>query len=193
MDKKQKPKELMQRIESPKLKYLTALGSMALDSKKTEKEYNQHNNSEHLKVVLKQMNKLLLLMEFYNIDKDDIEDRWFKLAYHLAVTHEVGFKIAQPSGSKKKWDVPQLLGLVATIRLIIIYKPMSVSNACQIIKDRYFNGRSTTKKTIENKYGEALRSKTVNKMLYMTLDPKTGASNLEALKIATEMFKPENL
>ena len=193
MDKKKKSQKLVQRIEAPSLKYMSVLGSVHPDAEELENEYKRHNNHENLKVIYQQIEKLFLLMDFYGIDKDDTENRFMMLAYHLALTHEPGFKIGQPTGAKKKWDSTQLAGLAATIKLMMINKPISISNACQILKDRYFADHPITKKTIENKYNEALKDRTVNIILFFTNNPKTGLPNPDALTLATEMFKPEKL
>lgn len=193
MDKKKKSQKLVQRIEAPSLKYMSVLGSVHPDAEELENEYKRHNNHENLKVIYQQIEKLFLLMDFYGIDKDDTENRFMMLAYHLALTHETGFKIAQPAGKKKKWDIPQLAGLVATVNLLMINKPMSISNACQIVKDRYFTDHPMTKKTIENKYNEASKNKFVNTLLSFAYDTDEENFNLEVLKLATEMFRPEHL
>jgi len=64
------------------------------------------------------LKKMSELLEHYEIDKNDLVNRWFWLAFRLATDHVPGFRVEQEkeSGRPQEWDIVSLAILYCDVK-----------------------------------------------------------------------------
>ena len=191
--KKQKPKELLERLPFPNYMPRNCFYNILSeeDQKKNDLDLQKHNHEVLGSIVEGAYNKMFVLLDYYEIDKDD-DAKWFKLAFKLAATHEPGFQMQEsPSGRTNTWDSNQLLGFYCLIELIKEEKEITTNHACQIAKKDCFPDSPISIKTLANKYSLAKKDKTAMALysLALKIDQKKN-SNEARLKTLQEMFDP---
>lgn len=81
------------------------------------------------------LEKMTLLLDQYSIAQDDPE-RWFKLAFSLALDHVEGMKVApkrKPAGAPEEWGWQTLLRLRMEVDELRQQNGMSIADACRAI------------------------------------------------------------
>ena len=155
--KKQKPKELLERLPFPNYIPRNCFYNILSeeDQKKNDLDVQKHNHEVLGSIVEGAYNKMFVLLDYYEIDKND-DAKWFKLAFKLAATHEPGFQMQESlSGRTNVWDTNQLLGLYSLVELIKEERKIRTSDACKIIKKDYLSHSKISLKTLANKYSLA--------------------------------------
>lgn len=155
--KKQKPKELLERLPFPNYIPRNCFYNILSeeDQKKNVLDVQKHNHEVLGSIVEGAYNKMFVLLDYYEIDKND-DAKWFKLAFKLAATHEPGFQMQESlSGRTNVWDTNQLLGLYSLVELIKEERKIRTSDACKIIKKDYLSHSKISLKTLANKYSLA--------------------------------------
>lgn len=164
--KKQKPKELLERLPFPNLRPVSLLVSTMSEEERIlhEAEVKVHNDAIMEEIHELTCYKLFLLLKYHGIDLYD-EHRWFILATKLAQQYEPGFQIqTAPSGRVNKWEFTKLLGLLTLVEMIRENKPgASISQVCHLILNNYLPDLKVSKKTIENRYLEAKNDLEISK------------------------------
>ena len=191
--KKQKPKELLERLPFPNYKFRSCFYSILSEEErqKNDLEVQRHNHKVLGEIMDLALKKMPALLDYYEIDQDD-ENKWFKLAMELAMVHEPGFQMQEsPSGRTNTWDSNQLLGFYCLIELIKEEKEITTNHACQIAKKDCFPDSPISIKTLANKYSLAKKDKTAMALysLALKIDQKKN-SNEARLKTLQEMFDP---
>jgi hypothetical protein len=106
------------------------------------------------------LEKMLLLLDHYRIDRDDPE-RWFALAFSLAMDHVEGMKIAQKPkdpGAPREWGELKLARLYFEIDDIRRESGLSISDSCEEIlgdHNRWKHYPKCTRATLVRRYHEA--------------------------------------
>jgi len=101
--------------------------------------------------------KLGLLFDWYGIDKKN-EDRWFNLAFRLAIDYIPGFSTAKPPGRHNEWDDFRLLKLNWEVKKVQKEKGQySAQDACRLLAKRP-NEYSQTQRTLYNRFIESNKS-----------------------------------
>lgn len=115
----------------------------------------------NLQIPQEWLEKMLLLLDHYRIAHDDPE-RWFFLAFALALDHVDGMKIApnqKKSGAPLEWGPMTLAKLYFEVVDIVQERGLSIKDSCQAILDdpnrRKFYPRSYSAKTLARRYYEA--------------------------------------
>lgn len=164
--KKQKPKELLERLPFPNLRPVSLLVSAMSEEERVlhEAEVKVHNDAVMAEIEELSFFKLFLLLKYHDIDPND-ELRWFLLATKLAQQYEPGFQMqTAPSGRASKWEFTKLLGLLTLVEMIRENKPgASVSQACHLVLNNYLPDLKVSKKTLENRYLEAKNDSEISK------------------------------
>jgi len=117
--------------------------------------------------------KMMELLEHYEIDKNDLNNRWYLLAHRLATDHVPGFRVEQKkeSGRPQEWDVVSLAILYCDVKDVKREREekglsAKMTDICQILSKRepYKLRRGSkyktgiTRKTIVNLYERAKKS-----------------------------------
>lgn len=179
--KKQKPKELLERLPFPKLRPVSLLVSAMTEEERVlhEAEVKAHNDAVMEEIHELTFYKLFLLLKYHDIDPHN-EHRWFILATKLAQQYEPGFQMqTAPSGRANKWEFPKLLGLLTLVEMIRENKPnASVSQICLLILNNYLPDLKVSKKTLENRYLEAKNDPEISKWydVALRIDKRKGGA-----------------
>lgn len=193
--KKQKPKELLERLPFPNLRPVSLLVSAMPEGERVlhEAEVKAHNDAIMAEIEELSFFKLFLLLKYHDIDPND-ELRWFLLATKLAQQYEPGFQMqAAPSGRSSKWEFTKLLGLLTLVEMIRENKPgASVSQVCHLILNNYLPDLNVSKKTLENRYLEAKNDSEISKWYSAALriDQRKGGKHVRN-EILKEAFQFE--
>ena len=189
--KKQKPKELLERLPFPNYIARSSFYSILSDEeqKQNDIKVQEHNYKVLGEIMELAIKKMSTLLDYYDINQDN-ENKWFELAMKLAMAHEPGFQMQEsPSGRINTWDSNQLLGFYCLIELIKEKKGISTTHACQIAKKDHFPDSAISIKTLANKYSLVKKDKIAMALydLALQLDIKKN-SNDARLKTLQEMF-----
>ncbi|MCU4377609.1 MULTISPECIES: hypothetical protein [Acinetobacter] len=193
--KKQKPKELSERLPFPEFRSRSIFSSVMTEEERLldEAEVNAHNDKVMEEINELAFYKLFLLLKYHDIDPF-AENKWFLLAAKLANEHETGFQLqTAPSGRSSKWEFSKLLGLYVLVEYIRESKEnCSVSQACIIILNNYLSDIHITKKTLENRYIEAKNNERVIKFFNMSIKiDKAQGNSIARNMILKEAFNIE--
>ncbi len=146
-----------------------------------QEDSNKWLGESTLNVISDQLPKLMLLMDHYDIQRDDPE-RWFLLSLSLARNHVPGFRVEEKNqdGRKKEWDVAKdtflYLCIIEKIYTGKLDASKTISWACeQLAKDSFWKNAGCTKKTLQNRYAQA--EKSVLSQIYINAINKYGESN----------------
>ena len=166
MKQKLKVSNLNKGIAYPDFKALTALEAMncnmdELQGKKNKIE--EHNKRQAGTIILSRFLKLFALLDYYNIDKSDMDSCWFQLAYKLAEKHEPSFQIEKaPRGRPSEWNAGSLFGLYCAVEFMKFNddgKIIDDGHACKLALSKFLKHLSNKSlKTIQNKYAESKNS-----------------------------------
>lgn len=191
--KKQKPKELLERLPFPNYIPRNCFYNILSeeDQKKNDVDVQKHNYEVLGSIVEGAYNKMLVLLDYYEIDKND-DAKWLKLAFKLAATHEPGFQMQEaPSGRINVWDTNQLLGLYSLVELIKEERKIKTSDACKIIKKDYLSHSEISLKTLANKYSLAKKDHVAMRLygIALSIDRRFDRDDARC-KVIEESFDP---
>lgn len=100
--------------------------------------------AEAARVVGEWLQKLLLLLEHYEIEQQD-DSRWFRLAFKLAMEHVPGFAFDQqkPAGRPADWDSWRYMDLFLSVRSLMNEAAgrgceLTLRDACRQLADSGF-------------------------------------------------------
>jgi hypothetical protein len=132
--------------------------------------------------------KMMLLFDRYGIDKNDLENRWYQLAFRLATEHEPGFKTVEikKQGRPPEWDYISLAALYFEVELIKNERNKSAHKtgnypACRILSQREpYKSKGLSLKRLVNLYNEAKKSPMVLAFKHTIKDsPETTVQEIE--------------
>ncbi|MEB6681146.1 hypothetical protein [Acinetobacter lwoffii] len=185
---KPKPKPLLERLPFPNLRSPSLFSSSLPEEERLrhEAEVKAHNDAEMEHINQLALFKMLLLLKHHEIDVKD-PNRWFLLATKLAQQYEPGLQMqTAPSGRTNKWNFIELLGLYTLVEYLCEKKELSVSNACDIIKNKYLSNLKVSKKTLENKYLDAKKNEKVIKWYTPVLEIDHAKESVELRNLILE-------
>lgn len=127
------------------------------DKKQINNEYEKWKSKCASSIAKESSEKLHLLFDWYGIDSEK-PDRWFSLAFRLAIDYIPGFSTAKPPGRHKEWDDLRLLKLYCDINKIRKEENnCSINRACYLLSRRK-NEYSQSQRTLSNNYTDAKNS-----------------------------------
>jgi len=139
------------------------------------------------------LNKMNELLEHYEIDKNDLDNRWYLLAFRLATDHVPGFRVEQKKelGRPQEWDIVSLAILYCDVKDVKREREekglsAKMTDICQILSKRepyklrrgshheirMHNKTGITNKTIVNLYMRAKESPLVLLFNSFFINPK---------------------
>lgn len=142
-----------------------------------QKELQRYNLDTAIKATAEAAEKMFLLLDHYNIDRND-EEKWFFLAFNLARNHIEGFSLEdkKPKGSPRIWDNFTYLKLYHDVSNKVSLSPnKSIAWACgQLVKAQPWKDmlRGDKGKSLENQYNKSKSSPLVKFYNFILSDPR---------------------
>lgn len=129
----------------------------AEDKNRIKNEYEKWKSKCAFSAAKESLEKLHLLFDWYGIDSEK-PNKWFSLAFRLAIDYIPGFSTAKPPGRHKEWDDLRLLKLYCDINKIRKEKNnCSINQACHFLSRRK-NEYGQSQRTLYNNYTDAKKS-----------------------------------
>lgn len=159
------PSKVTKRIKVDPTPLLRSVLKEPTDEQKAihQKDLEKYHFKTAMKATTEAIEKMFLLLDHYNIDRND-EEKWFFLAFNLARNHIEGFSLEdkKPEGSPKIWDNFTYLKLYHDVSNKVSLSPdKSIAWACrQLVKAQPWKDmlRGDKGKSLENQYNKSKSS-----------------------------------